>query len=120
MLQDVRVVPLHSELLVEGDHNAMLLRFPANDPNRILRVVDALIDPEEIDQRSPRLPRCFESPIVEVVWIGALPLVAKVHVGSQFVLIREVAGPTSIRGRDAQGRIEPAHHSDSSLSFQGN
>ncbi len=113
-----RVVPLIPQDLIQGDDELTILLLLANDPHRVEGEEEVRCDPQEIHQRLPMEHGVPESLIVVSHWIGPLPLVATISVGTIFIRIRPIFGTGRIRGPNAHRVLKSGYDTDASHMLQ--
>ena len=107
--------PLLAHRLVERQDELVPLGLLANEPHRDMDQVDAGLDALQPGERFAELHRSPERKVVGVFCVGAAPLVPRVVVGPDVVLVRTILGPQAVGREDRQGRVVPAHLPDARL-----
>jgi hypothetical protein len=110
--------PLVAELLERQDE-LLLLGLLVDEPHGRLDQVDAGADASEPRERLAELHGSAERDVVGVVRVGAAPLVPRIAVLADVVLIRPVLRAGSVCGQDGEGGLEVPDLPNPGLADQG-
>jgi hypothetical protein len=112
-------VPLLAGFLVESDNELMRVRLFGYQGDTDDRHVHTWSDSEKPDQRKLSIHGDSQSDVVVGIRICALPLVAKVVVWTDLVIVRTCLGITRVRGHDREGGVEARDRPNAALSDEG-
>ena len=101
--------------LVERHHKLMLIGLLLHEPHGVVGFKGSGGDSNQPDKRLLRGHRRSKSSVVVRGSIGAAPLVARVAVLSNAIVIRRHRGILHVRGENAYSCIEPGNLADASL-----
>ncbi|MDP9301747.1 MAG: hypothetical protein M3P43_12780 [Actinomycetota bacterium] len=113
-------LPLLAHGLVESNNELLLLGFLLNEPDRNVNEIGAGFNAFKPGESLAKLHGSPEGNVIPMVAITSSPLVPRIAIRSDRIIVGSVFGSQSVRGQDREGGLMSFHLSNARLSDERN